>query len=240
VDGVNGLLPTAPTTWYLSVYNPAGATTVGYTILATYVTNADLDIINLNIQPNFTYAEAQPPGYPTNLIYSFTVTNTNAAGLQFFVTNQTVNTSLELLVRDGVFPTPQKCFSGSFNSTLGSDQSVVIATNVGLTNLTGIWYAVVPNLSGFVSDYSITATVLTNGPVTPTPLIVTASITSPGNGFTMTWNSVPGEIYQVDVSTNLSQWSAVTNVTATSTTASYTDPTPMASQTARFFRLQAP
>jgi hypothetical protein len=194
----------------------------------------------LNNQPNFTYTNAQPPGYPSNLIYSFTVTNTNAVGLQFTVTNKTANSSLELLVRDGVFPTPQRFLSGSFASTPGADQTVVIATNAGLTNLTGLWYAVVPNLSGFVSDYSITASVLTNGPVIPTPLIVTASMTSPANGFTMTWNSVPGQTYQVDVSTNLTQWSAVTNVTAIATTASYTDPAPMSSQTSRFFRLQAP
>jgi hypothetical protein len=109
-----------------------------------------------------------------------------------------------------------------------------------LTNLTGLWFAVVPNLSGFVSDYSVTASVLTNGPVTATPLIVGASTSSPTNGFTMFWSAVPGQTYQVQVSTNLTQWSAVTNVTAISTTASYTDPAPMSSQTSRFFRLQAP
>ncbi len=117
VDGVDGILPLPPTTWYLSVYNPTGTSTVGYTVLATYVTDTNLDVIDLNNQPNFTSTNAQPPGYPTNLIYSFTVTNTNAAGLQFFVTNQTANSSLELLVGDGVFPTPQKFVSGSFAST---------------------------------------------------------------------------------------------------------------------------
>ncbi len=73
-DGVNGILPPTPTTWYLSVYNPAGTANVGYTILATYVTDAGLNIIDLNKQTNFTYYETNAPGAPagfsTNTQYS--------------------------------------------------------------------------------------------------------------------------------------------------------------------------
>ncbi len=245
VDGVNGILPPAPTTWYLSVYNPAGTGTVGYTILATYVTDTNLDLIDLNDYTNYTYSQTfapgAPPGFPTNTIYSFTITNTNFAAVQFTVTNLSANGGLQLLVGKGAFPTPQDSYAGSFNPGL-ANQFVSIVTNAALTNLSGIWYAAVPNVSVNNTDvkYSITASIVTNGPVTATPLIVTASMASPTNGFTMFWSAVPGQTYQVQVSTNLSQWTAVTNITAISTTASYTDPTPVLSQTSRFFRLQAP
>jgi hypothetical protein len=51
---------------------------------------------------------------------------------------------------------------------------------------------------------------------------------------------VPGTTYQIEVSTNLSKWSVMTNFTAQTTTASYTDPVPAKTQKSRFFRLTAP
>ncbi len=238
--GVNGALPVSATTWYLSVYDidPAPVT---YRVLATYVTSSNVNIIDLNAQTNFTYNAAQPLGFPTNLIYSFTVTNDEAAGLQFTVTNKSPTSSLELLVGKGVFPTPDEFFSGSFDFTLGADQSVVIATNASLTDLSGIWYAAVANRTTGSASYSITASVLTNGPVVSKPfLVLGASISSPSNGFSMTWSAVAGASYQIQVSTNLMQWSSVANITATSNTATYTDSVPVRSQPLRFFRIVAP
>jgi subtilisin-like proprotein convertase family protein len=238
--GVNGTQPLQPTTWYLSVYNPAGAGNVGYTILATYVTSSAMNSINLNTYPNFTDTNASaPPGFPTNLLYSFTVTNANAAGFQFTVTNLSANGNLQLLVGDGSFPTPQDFFSGSFNPGT-NNQSVTIGTNVSLTNLSGTWYLAVPNASTINPVlYSITAAVLTSGPVTNTPLILRASI-SLASGFSMSWNAVAGKSYQIQVSTDLTQWSVATNITAQSTTAAYTDSLPVNSQKTRFFRILAP
>jgi hypothetical protein len=238
--GVNGTLPLSPATWYLSVYNePSG---VNYQVLATYVTSSDLNIINLNAQPNFTYNNAQPDWYPTNLMYSFTVTNSKAAGLQFTVTNKSSPLELGLLVGDGVFPTPEDFYIGSMNPGPGPvNQTVVIATNASLTNLSGIWYAAVDNMQGSgIANYSITATVLTKGPATSIPLFIGASISSPTDGFTMYWNAVAGQTYQIQVSTNLTQWSVATNITAQSSTASYTDAVPVMSQTSRFFRILVP
>jgi hypothetical protein len=237
---VPGILPLPPTTWYLSVYDPAATGTADYTILATFVTNGDMDIISLNSFTNFTDAGSAQPGFPTNLVYSFTVTNANAAGLQFTVTNLTANCSLQLLVGDGAFPTPANFFSGSFNPGLGANQSVVIATNASLTNLSGTWYAAVPNVAGPVGSYSITAAILTNAPVTSTPLLVTANISTSTGGFSMSWNAVPGQTYQVQVSTDLVNWSVAGNVTAQSSTATYNDTVPVMSQTTRFFRLMSP
>jgi subtilisin-like proprotein convertase family protein len=241
VDGVNGTMRLAPTTWYLSVYYPAGDGILGYTILATYVTSSAMKIIDLNTFTNYTDDGSAPPGFPTNLLYSFTVTNASAAGLQFTVTNLSLTGDLQLLAGDGVFPTPESFYSGSFNP--GADnQFISIATNASLTNLSGTWYLAVPNatVNNAIANYSITAAVVTNGPVTSAPLFIGANIFSPTRGFSMFWNAVPGETYQIQVSTNLTQWSVVTNITVLSSTGAYTDSVPVISQKLRFFRILAP
>jgi predicted rRNA methylase YqxC with S4 and FtsJ domains len=81
---------------------------------------------------------------------------------------------------------------------------------------------------------------VTNRIVISAPLFLAARITSPTNGFTMYWSANPGQSYAIDVSTNLTHWALVTNITASSTTASYTDAVPVQSQKARFFRLSTP
>jgi subtilisin-like proprotein convertase family protein len=240
VVNTNDVLPQSPKTWYLSVYNP-GANTVGYTIVATYVTTNTLLIRNLNNFPNYTYRDlkpAAPPGFPTNVMYSFTVTNTNAIAVQFTVTNISANGELQLMVNEGSFPTPENFFIGSFNAGTG-DQLVTIVTNAALTSLSNIWYAAVPNVSTNNADvrYSITAAILTNGVVNPTPLFLGASIASPAGGFTMYWSAVAGESYQIQVSSNLTSWAVATNITAQSNTAAYTDAVPVLTQPSRYYRI---
>jgi hypothetical protein len=56
----------------------------------------------------------------------------------------------------------------------------------------------------------------------------------------MHWKAVAGPSYQIQVSTNLTQWSVVTNITAQSSIAAYTDAVPVISQTSRFFRILVP
>jgi hypothetical protein len=106
-----------------------------------------------------------------------------------------------------------------------------------VTNI--IWYLAVPNTSSTNVTYSITASESTNG-LQASPLILGASILSRSGEFTMSWRAVPGTTYQIEVSTNLSKWSVMTNFTAQTTTASYTDPVPAKTQKSRFFRLTAP
>jgi subtilisin-like proprotein convertase family protein len=237
--GVNGVLPLSPTTWYLAVYNYSGVSNGGYTILATYVTNGAMTVINLNNQTNDTYQTTAPPGYPTNLVYSFIATNPKAAGVLFTVNNLSSNGNVELLVGEGVYPTPEDFYIGSFNAGT-IEQYVSIATNKDLPSVTNVtWYAAVPNTSSSNVTYSITATESTNA-LASTPLFLGASIASPTNGFTMYWQAVPGTIYQIEVSTDLSSWAVVTNVTAQTSTGSYTDSVPVMTQKARFFRLTVP
>jgi hypothetical protein len=235
-DTVSGL-PQPPTTWYLAVYNFAGLSN-GYTVLATCVTNGGLTVINLNYQTNFTCQTNAPPGYPANLLYSFAA-DANTVGVQFTVTNLSASGNVELLVGEGVFPTPEDFYIGSFNAG-ASNQYVSIATNADLPSVTNVtWYVAVPNPSGSKVTYSITAAESTNG-VVPAPLFLGASISSPTNGFTMYWRAVFGTTYQIEVSTNLGRWAFVTNVTPRTSIGSYTDSVPVNTQPARFFRLTAP
>jgi hypothetical protein len=235
----NGVVQVPPATWYLSVYNVSGVTNADYTILATYVTNGGVTVINLNNQANYTYQTNAPAGYPTNLMYSFIATNAKAAGVQFAVSNLSTIGNVELLVGESVYPTPDDFYIGSFNAGT-IEQYVSIATNTDLPSVTNvIWYVAVPNTSSLNVTYSITATETTNA-VGSSPLFVGASIASPTNGFTMYWQAVPGTIYQIEVSTDLSSWAVVTNVTAQTTMGSYTDSVPVLTQTTRFFRLTVP
>jgi len=113
-------------------------------------------------------------------------------------------------------------------------------TNSALTSLRNIWYLAVPNTSTNTVAYSVSAAVVTSGVVTGTPLFIGASIASPANGFTMYWNAVPGQSYQIQVSTDLATWVLATNVTAQSTVGAYTDAVPVNSQQSRFFRIVTP
>jgi subtilisin-like proprotein convertase family protein len=237
------VLPISPTTWYLSVYNAAGVSNVGYTILATYVTTNELIIRDLNTYPDFTYRDlkpAAPPGFPTNVLYSFTITNNIYSAVQFTVTNLSANGPLQLLVGKGAFPTPDDFYIGSFNAGTGN-QFVSIGTNASLTTLSNIWYAAVPNVStnNAAVRYSITAAPYVS-PMPATPLFIGAYVASPSTGFTMYWSAVAGTTYQIEVSTNLASWTVATNITATSTTAAYTDSVPVLLQPSRFFRIVAP
>jgi subtilisin-like proprotein convertase family protein len=240
----NNVLPETPKTWYLSVYN-TGTNLVGYSIVATYVTTNTLLIRDLNKFPNYTYRDPKapaPPGFPTNVMFSFTVTNTNVFALEFVVTNISTNGNLKLLVDDGAFPTWAQFYSGSTNSGT-NNQVVVIVTNASLLSLSNIWYAAIPNVStnNAAVRYSITASVFTNAPVpSPTPDFMGAYVTSPSAGFTMYWSGAAGTTYQVQVSSNLTSWAVTTNITAQSNVTSYTDTVPVNSQPLRFFRIIIP
>ncbi len=238
VPSTNDVVPLPPSTWYLAACNSptnSASVTNGYTIIATWVTTNEIQIIPLrNGVPANGVAS---PGYPTNVLYSYTVTNTNAAGIRFTVSNTSFAGNVELLAALGVFPTPEEFYSGSFNAGT-SPQLVQIGTSSKMTNLHGtVWYLAVPNTSAANVSYSIEATNIISGRVTNAPLFLGASVSSESGGFTIFWAATSGQTYEVEVSTNLITWTFVTNITTQSTNGSYTDPTPVASQPARFYRL---
>ncbi len=56
----------------------------------------------------------------------------------------------------------------------------------------------------------------------------------------MYWRAVLGTTYQIEVSTDLSSWAVVTNITAQTSIGSYTDSVPVLTQKSRYFRLSVP
>jgi subtilisin-like proprotein convertase family protein len=232
----NDVVPVAPSTWYLAAYSsPTNTGTIGYTIVATWVTatNGATNFQIIQLANGIPYPNSAPRGYPTNILYWFPVT-TNVAGIQFTV-SYTNTGNLELLADLDIFPTPEEFYSGSFAGA--SPQVIEIGTNPALPSLEGNWYLAVPNTSGASISYSIEAITISNGPVTSAPLFKSASVSMETGTFTMSWLATAGKTYQVEVSTNLITWTFVTNITAQSTNGSYTDPTPVSSQRARFYRL---
>jgi autotransporter-associated beta strand protein len=156
VNSTNLLVKPVPTTWYLAAYNPAGVSNIQYTIVASYVTNGFLNIIPLtNAIP---YTNTASPGYPTNLMYSFTVTN-SPSGIIFTVTNLTNTGNVQLLADLDGIPTPQQSYAGSLNPGTNS-QFIEVIPNENLPSLNGTWYLVVPNTS--ISNVPYTIEAITN------------------------------------------------------------------------------
>jgi hypothetical protein len=58
------------------------------------------------------------------------------------------------------------------------------------------------------------------------------------NSFQIHWSSISGKTYEVQVSTNMTGWTTITNVTATSTNATWTDATISGGK--RFYRIKVP
>jgi subtilisin-like proprotein convertase family protein len=230
----NDVVPLQPSVWYLAAYNFAATNNIGYTIVATWVTTNQIASEIIPLTNGIPYTNTAIPGY-TNVLYSFTVTN-SPAGVQFTVTNLTNSGNVELLADLDIYPTPQEFYSGSFNAGT-APQLVQIGTNSTLPNLNGVWYLSVPNTSVSNVLYTIEATNLLVGPVTGLPLIVKGSISAQAGHFTMTWAAVSGKTYEIQDSTNLVTWTVLTNITAQSATGTYTDPTPIAGEKARYYRL---
>lgn len=189
-----------PTTWYLAAYNPAGVSNITYSIVASFVTNttpatnvtgnSEMTIIALsNAVP---YTNTALPGYPTNLLYSFTVTN-NPSGVEFTVTNLTNVGNVQLLADINGFPTPQDPYAGSFNVGV-TNQIIQIVPSANLPSLNGTWYLSVPNTSNTNVLYSIEA--LTNFIVAP-PLTA------------LTWSGAVDDVWDILATSN---WVATSNM----------------------------
>jgi hypothetical protein len=144
--------------------------------------------------------------------------------------------NVDLLVRSNAYPTPSQFDYASFN-TGNSNEKIIITTNNAMPSLNGTWYIGVQDDEQFAVDYQICATETNN--VTPFPAVVAASATFiPGNngGFSFTWNSIAGQTYHVDLSTDLVNWSTVATIRAESSTTTFSDPAP--ADAARYYRVQ--
>jgi hypothetical protein len=131
--------------------------------------------------------------------------------------------------------------AGSFNPGTNAE-TITLVTNASMPSLNGVWYLGVPdngptNAPATYLISAVTLTNITNIYNSPAVVFSSAVITTPTNGFTMNWIAVPNAEYEVDMTTDFSTWTYVSTVTTTTTSGSYTDTTPINTQTARFFRV---
>lgn len=199
--------------WYLAVPNNE-TNSVTFSIRASVATNGILQSANpatTNILANgvpvtFTVA-------PTILVtnyFQFTVSDTNAA-VYFEVYDMTGD--VDLLIGLGGIPSTNlnqlSAHSGTVNEfVLIRTNSTIVAETVIYPNLNGSWLLAVPNYDVNAATFTIRAT--TSNPVgivvPGAPTIITPQINLGAGTYTLTWNTIPGEHYRVDTSTDLVNW----------------------------------
>ncbi len=224
----NSAAPIFPTTWYLAVYNNSPGSTANYSILATVATNGPsgapgaLDVMQL--KSGFVKTGVAQPGFTTNIIYALNVQN-NPAGVQFTLANQSLFGGLELLAGLNEVPTPGNAFDANYSANV-SPVNIEVGKSAAMPSVNGVWYLAVANTAITPINYTITGTIIPSGTVTTTPFIVDDQLTtsqplflgsriaSPSSGFSLYWAAAPGQTYNIEVSTDLVNWSLVTSITS--------------------------
>jgi subtilisin-like proprotein convertase family protein len=154
-----------------------------------------------------------------------------------------LNGNGDLLVRRGAYPTPT-LYDHRSNLSETNREQVVVTTNETVVDLSGEWFATVINRETTNITYSISGTVpvaVAGGAmlVSTEGIMVEAPILNPGDGTPeFSWTAVQGEKYQVEVSTDLVNWTPLTNIVVTGATATFTDPTPYTDSALRFYRIR--
>jgi len=149
----------------------------------------------------------------------------------------------DLLVRRGAHPTATE-FDFSSNLAETNREQVVVTTNATVQDLSGEWFATVINRETTNITYSISGTVpiaVAGGAmlVSTEGIMVETPVFTPGDDMPeFSWSAVAGEKYQVEVSTDLVNWTTLTNIVVTGATATFTDPTPYTDTALRFYRIR--
>jgi hypothetical protein len=154
-----------------------------------------------------------------------------------------LNGNGDLLVRRGAHPTATEF---DFSSTLAETnrEQVVVTTNATVVDLSGEWFATLVNRETTNITYSISGTVpvavaggamlvSTEGIKVDAPIFTPSDVTPE-----FSWTAVAGEKYQVEVSTDLVNWTPLTNIVVSGATATFTDPTPYTDTSVRFYRIR--
>jgi hypothetical protein len=170
--------------------------------------------------------------------FSFDITQTNPAVL-FELYNLTGNGDLTL--QRSNLPVTPPYFASSTNSGTNYEQ-IVLRTNTGNpANLNAIsWFLGVPNQSSNSISYTIRAALPTNGLLISGLPFNTAATRPGGSNVQLTWGpTVDGEKYEVRTNGNLAStnWVAFTDIVASGTSITFTDPTPAGTIPTLFYRV---
>jgi hypothetical protein len=223
-------VPLSTGRWYLGVFNN-DVMPVTYAIRATEF--GPPNIITLTNAVPYTFTT--PPGNSLSTFFRFNITN-DMPYAQFELYNLSGNVDLDLQ-RDSL-PYSPPFFATSTNPGTNDEQIVLSTNNIG-TNLIASWYLGVPNNTATNVTYTILAQTSTNL-FPPLPILVTPGIPAAGSGvgLSLTWPAVPNQNYEVLFSTNLFNWTVLTNISSTSYTITFTDPNPMPLTGDGFYRVE--
>lgn len=195
--------------WYVGVFNHA-ATNVPFIVQACYtVSNYPVIIPLTNGVPfvaNFASPFVAPPGPPQWFFFQFAQTNWTD-GILFELYN--LSGDADLVLQRDVPPTMPPYLAGSFQTGLAPEQ-IVLRSGQEIPNLMGNWYLGVFNNESVNVAYTLRAVVQTNGLLlSGQPTIQSLVPMAPPHGLLLQWNSIVGEGYEVEHSTDLVTWAPV-------------------------------
>src|SRR5439155_20993397 len=208
-----------PGVWYLGVFN-LDTNPVTYSICATESTGPIYNIVRLTNDVPLDFTIAAGSGW-TNF-FLFTIDQTNAA-VAFWLYN--LNNPADLLVDLNAFPDPT-AYLRSGRGSSNNPVQILVDTNGYPADLNGNWYLAVDNLSSNDLSFTILATFSTNGLPT-NRIVITPLVIITSNTVCLTWSSVAGQNYFVEMKTNLTEpaWTVVSpTITATGATTTYCVP----------------
>ena len=217
--------------WFLAVV-AVDPLPLNFTVVASYVPNTFV-VIPLEDSIPFEYFDAPPTN---SLYFSFDVNpGVNAVLFELYGLTGEAN----LRVSQGVLPSfaqPGNIFTAPNPGP--TSQRIAIRTDA-VTNLAGPWYLEVQVLSTNVIDFTVRAATQQDGLLTSgEPLTVQMEVGPP---LTLTFDTIPGELYSIQATTDLSTdpvvWVRVGFEMATSDRLTFPLPAPGPTDTTLFYRV---
>ncbi|HEV2210049.1 MAG TPA: LamG-like jellyroll fold domain-containing protein [Verrucomicrobiae bacterium] len=223
--------------WYAGVFSQA-STNVPFFVEACYTVSNYPVIIPLTNGVEFTADFASPyvapPGPPQWFFFEFQVTN-SPRGILFELYN--VSGDADLVLQRDVPPAMPPYLAGSFSPGLQPEQ-IVVRPGQEIPDLFGNWYLGVINNESVPVAYTLRATTPTNGLLlSAQPLQETLTALRPPQGLLFQWNSVLGELYIVQHSTDLRNWQDLSGFIRATTPLSTYQILPVPTTGSHFYRV---
>jgi subtilisin-like proprotein convertase family protein len=160
-------------------------------------------------------------------LYQFSLLNGAPAGA-FQLRNLTG--AVEIILRRGAVPNGSQ-FDYRLVLTNGNFGQVVLRPGELLPAIGGTWFVSVRNLNGSPANYNARF-------VGADPIPTLMPLVAAGSGASVNWNSIPGDRYEIQVSSNLVTWLPYATNTAAGSSTTFVDPTPPGGLTNRFYRVR--
>jgi hypothetical protein len=214
--------PTQTNRWYVGVFNHASAN-VPFIVQACYTASNNYPVIipltnGVPFVAGLASPFVAPPGPPQWLFFQFAPTN-STDGILFEMYG--LSGDADLVLQRDVPPTMAPYLAGSFTPGLAPEQ-IVLRAGQEIPDLMGNWYLGVFNNESVNVSYTLRAVVKTNGLLNSAQPFITSLVPmAPPHGLLLQWNSVIGEGYEVEHSTDLVTWTPISFIRATTPLTTY-------------------